>query len=154
MFAELRLVAPRPDRQETYGGKLALMMWETFGIFAADVPTSLSPGDVRKEPPRFVPRLRFCCLCVNANFLVALCFPSAPVLVCCVRSGMEYEAIRRLFLTRCIDQDQASVLFHPQLFLSLGTSSIIDATQWYHCVNMSGNCSNQPWGFELWLQHL
>lgn len=34
MFAELRLVAWQPARQETYAGKLALMMWQTFGIFA------------------------------------------------------------------------------------------------------------------------
>lgn len=30
MFAELRLVAPQPDRQESYGGKLARVMWKTF----------------------------------------------------------------------------------------------------------------------------
>lgn len=60
MFAELRLVAPRADRQETHGGKLA--------------HASLSPGDVRKEPPRFVARLRFCCFCANTNFLMLSAF--------------------------------------------------------------------------------
>lgn len=58
MFAELRLVAPRADRQESHGGKLA--------------HASLSPGDVRKEPPRVVARLRFCC--ANTNFLMLSAF--------------------------------------------------------------------------------
>lgn len=30
MFAELRLVAPQPDRQESYGGKLAHAMRKAF----------------------------------------------------------------------------------------------------------------------------
>lgn len=42
MFAELRLVAPQPARQETYGGKLVLMMWQTFGIFAVGERRSFS----------------------------------------------------------------------------------------------------------------
>lgn len=38
MFAELRLVAPPPDRQESYGGKLAHVMREAFlASFLPDV---------------------------------------------------------------------------------------------------------------------
>lgn len=95
MFADLSLVAPRPDRQETYGGEISPR--DVADI--CDLP--LCAGDVRKEPPRFVPRLCFFAALTQTSSCSLL---SKRAGVNRMRPRMDYETVRRLLLTRYIDQ--------------------------------------------------